>query len=386
MNRDAWLHLVTALVFLVPQPAEGQDRAVEAEILANERALAAAMHVREAAPLERLLAGDFVLRGAPDVDRTTWIRNALTLCWGSRSDIDHFDVRDFGDVVVASFELTFYVDPATCQPAVLRSLVTDTWVRRVDGWMLAVRHSAAPPVSGVAGQFGAVPQAPPTWEVTGELSLVATGGNSSTRTLGAGSDMTHRGRRVTTLASIAFITSEADAITRARSLSMHARPAVRLGPRTELFVRGAFERDRFAGIAGRITTDAGLSYTAPLPRRQSLRLEAGAGFTSEERLAAADARSGVLTGALGYGWIVRPGSEVRQDVAVTSDLTAARNYRGTSTTEIALTVTRLVSLKASMAIEYRNRPVPGFRRTDMRTAAALVLTFRRSPRGRNTAP
>jgi putative salt-induced outer membrane protein len=386
MEWYASIQFLSAVVLLVNAAGAGQDRAAVAAVLANERALADAMHARERAPMERLLSDDFVLRGAPDVDRGGWIRNALSLCWGSRSDIDRFHLRNFGNVAIASFELTFHVDPATCQPALLRSLVTDTWVGGAGGWKLVVRHSAAPPGPGVTGQYGAVPRASPVWEVSSELSLVATGGNSSTRTLGAGADVTHRGRRVTTLASIEFMTSEADAITRARSVRLHGRPAFRLGPRTELFLRGAFERDRFAGIAGRITADSGLSYTMPLPRRQSLRLEAGGGFSSEERFAAEDVHAGVFTSAVGYAWAARPGSEVRHDLAVTADVAVPRNWRGTSTTEIGVTVTRLVSLQASLAIEYRNAPVPGFRPTDVRTAAALVLRFRRYAEGRSASP
>jgi hypothetical protein len=61
----------------------GVTRAAEArqdaslEIRAAEEQLAAALIAKDAAAFERLLAPEFVLRGAPDVERATWIANAL---------------------------------------------------------------------------------------------------------------------------------------------------------------------------------------------------------------------------------------------------------------------------------------------------------------------
>ena len=37
---------------------------------------------------------------------------------------------------------------------------------------------------------------------------------------------------------------------------------------------------------------------------------------------------------------------------------------------------QVLSFRVANSIEYRNLPVPGFRRSDMRTSAALVLTLR----------
>jgi hypothetical protein len=93
-----------------------------------ESGLAEALHGRDRVGLESVLAADYVLRGSPHIDRETWLQNAIKLCWGDRSDLDDLRVRRQGDVAIASFELTFYVDRATCRANVMRSLVTDVWV------------------------------------------------------------------------------------------------------------------------------------------------------------------------------------------------------------------------------------------------------------------
>ncbi len=356
---------------------DGAPESIEREIRGREEALAAAMHARSADGLDRLLTPDYVLRGMPDVDRSTWIGNAVALCWGERSDIDDFNAHLLGDVVIATFELTFYRDPSNCRATVLRSLVTDVWTRQADGWRLQVRHAAAPPAAGagVAAQFGIVPQPPPVWDIHSEFSLAATAGNTATRTIGIAGSALHRTERRNTRASFTFLTSEADAVTNARALTADARHGIRIGPRLDMFAQGSWARDRFAGIDERFVAGAGLAYKPALPRTHVLALESGFGFTSEQRIDRTIRRFANATAALDYVWTMRPGTQFSQLGVFIADLEAARNWRSTSTTAVSVSLTRLLSLRASHGIEYRHTPVAGFRSTDMRTAATFVLSF-----------
>lgn len=360
---------------LLQAPLQPDTVAIEA----RERAIASALHTHDRATLEAALAPDFVLRASPDIDRAQWIRNAVSLCWGDHSDIGEFSARAAGDAVVASFVLTFYVDPGTCQPAVLRSLVTDVWTREGNSWTLRVRHAGPVPAAGVAGQFGAVPLPPPVWSVTGELSLLATSGNSSTRTLGLSSDAMHRAARSVTELHVGYLTSSADNITRARSTTLRARHAVTVTKQLGVFGRGAYARDRFAGIANRATIEGGLTYAATLPPRHSLQADAGVGFTSEARVGADTLRFAIATGSGQYGWAFRTGSEFQESATITADLGQGTNWRATNTLAVTVSMTTILSLKASNTVEYRHLPVPGFGRTDVRTAVALVFSFDRRP-------
>lgn len=379
MRPRGWAIAAAIAVVLLPCVAEGQTPAVDpaVEIRARERALADAMHAKDADGLDRLLASDFVLRAAPNIDRSTWTKNALTLCWGDRSDIDAFEARHLDQVVVASFELTFYLDPATCRPAVLRSLITDVWTRDGDEWRLHVRHSGPATAAGIAAQFGAVPQPAPAWEISGELSFIATGGNTSTRTIGAGTSALHRAAAANTRASVAFLNSETDAVTKARSLTAQIRHGLQVADRIELFGDAAYSRDRFSGIDARVALAGGAAFTATLARQHVLRSEGSVGFTSEARVDATRLRFATATGALNYRWTVSPGTTLTQDAGLTADLGTPENWRGASATVVSVMLSRRLSLKASQAIEYRNRPVTGFKRTDLRTAVALVVSLQR---------
>ena len=367
---------VLLLPLLLLQAPSATDAAA---IDARERAIAAALHSHDRATFDETLARDFVLRASPDIGRAEWIRNAVSLCWGDRSDLDDFSARQAGEAVVATFVLTFYVDPLTCQPAVLRSLVTDVWTRTDGRWVLRVRHAGPVPPAGVAGQFGAVPQAPPIWTLTGELSLLASSGNSPTRTLGLSSDATHRAARAVTDVHVGYLTSSADQVTRARSTTLQARHGVTLTKQVGVFGRGAYARDRFAGIEHRTSVEAGLTYTPALPPRQSFQTDAGVGFTSEARVAADTLRFAIATGAARYGWTFRPGSDVQESITMTADLEQRTNWRMANTLALTVSVTTRLSLKASSAVEYRHLPVPGFGRTDVRTAVALVFAFEKRP-------
>lgn len=350
---------------------------VATEIRANEDALFDALRRKDVSRLQRLLAADFVLRAKPDVDRATWLRNAVALCWGDRMDVEDFRVATRGDTAIASFELTFYVDPSTCEPATLRSLITDVWVREAGEWRLRVRHSGPPPAAGVVGQFGVVPEPPPIWDINGELSFVAVGGNTSTNTLGLGADALHRRKRSTTRGSVAFVRSETAGVAQARSLLAQLRQGITLRERLEAFGQVVFAQDRFAGIDARTSLEAGLAHTMTLPRAQSLTAEGGLGYTIERRLAAEDLDFASARGAVRYAWKVRSNFEIADDFDVTADLEEARNWRSRNTAALTVAMTRLLSFRASHVTEYRNRPVEGFGRTDTRTAVALVLAVQR---------
>ena len=73
------------------------------------------------------------------------------------------------------------------------------------------------------------------------------------------------------------------------------------------------------------------------------------------------------------------GAELTGELGLAADLGTAGNWRGTSRTALTATVTQLLSLKASHALEYRHAPVTGFGRTDMRSGVALVFSVQRGP-------
>ncbi len=355
------------------------DRTVE--LIAREQALAATLQSRDREAMEQLLDDQFVLRSNPDVTRSTWIENAITHCWGDRYEMTgtKTDVQD--DVAIVTFELTLHVNPVNCQPATIRSLITDVWVYVDGAWRLRVRHSGPMPAasSGIASQYGLLPQLPPTWIAASELSFVGTGGNASTQTLGLNGSVIHQVPGASTRAQVSFLTSEADNVTRARSIDMQARHGVDVREGLGVFGRVAYTRDRFAGISNRASLDSGLSYTAVDTPLQTLTLEGTGGFTAENHIGAPNLRYALASGSLGYWRKITPLTDVRDDISFTADLMSGSNWRTTNALTFQATLTHLLSLKLAHSFEYRNVPVPGFKRLDTRTSASLVFSFKKIP-------
>jgi hypothetical protein len=151
--KEAPLRAISA-PYLVATASSAQTP--ERELRAAEERLATALTKKDAAAFERLLTPDFVFRGAPDLARDAWLKNAVSMCWGERFEISDLAVRSTTtDSALVSLVLTTYQDPVTWQPAVIRSLLTDFWVRGGDGWRLALRHSG-PAQDDVAAQFAKV--------------------------------------------------------------------------------------------------------------------------------------------------------------------------------------------------------------------------------------
>jgi putative salt-induced outer membrane protein YdiY len=367
-------------ILVAAQTAMAQPPDVETQILDSEALLASALQTDDRSTLERLLDPAFVLRGYPDVSREIWIRNAIDLCWGQTYSLDDFSVRRDGSLAIAGFVMTFDQDPVTCQPALLRSLITDVWTLDAGEWRLLVRHSSGATTEGASSipqQFATVPEPPPVWQVDGELSLVATSGNSETQTVGTTADVKHEQGGWSSTGRTAFVRTSARGIEQARSLLLEARPGRQLTPRLTLFGRAGFRRDRFAGIDSRIAFGTGLAFEIlDTPTRQ-LTVEGGAGYDREKRIGAAELRFQTAQARVRLRWQLAPGVTLDEEAGSAADPGDAGNWRGANKASVSVAINSLLALKLSHALEYLNEPVPGFERLDTITSVGLVLALRR---------
>lgn len=373
-----WL-LVAALVIHPGQPGQPGPPGVQPDepdpdIVALEQRLFRAIEEKNRPALDALVATEFVLRGEPDTDRETWLKNAVSLCWGPSWDLQKLSVREQDGTQIATFILNFYRDPITCRAAPMRSLITDIWVREDGQWKLAMRHSG-PVGEALRTQFAPVPLQPPPFEARAELSFVATSGNASTQTVGSSGDIIRRYARSTTTGRASFIRSATDGVESARTLTGQVRHGVRISDRVEAFARGGYLRDLFAGLEHRVNADAGLSYVVPQPLQRALKFDFGLGATHENRLA--DGNLTVLNATLGLSLRARlaPAVEVSAESQAVADLGRLANWRLSN--DLSLTSTLNAHLSARMAYTTRilNQPVPSFQRADHVLSASFVLRY-----------
>ena len=359
-----------ALLFvLLASPALAQD------LQTAEQQLAAALTQKDAAALDRLLAPTFVLRGSPDVPRETWIKNAATLCWGDRFDISGFSiVSQTDDTAIVSLLLTTYRDPMTCDAATIRSLLTDVW-NRIDGtWRLTLRH-AGPAGQGVAGQFAKTAPPPPRWERSAELSMVATGGNTDTQTLGAGMAVIWRPGVWTTRSRAAFVRSVTDNEVTAESLLAEIRQSRALTPRADLFGRAEYVVDRFSGISDRTSVEGGFGWLLLQHPVHSLKVDGSTGLTHESRLTGETLTFSSATMTSIYKWQLSTTTTLNEQATISTDIAEPGTWRLQNGLNLAHSVTRVLTVRIAHELKHVNRPVPGFRKTDTVLSAALVTKF-----------
>lgn len=362
-----------AALLLLPAFALAQP-AHEAELRALEERLAQALIGRDEAVFDQLLAPDFVLRSAPDVSRATWIENARRLCWGDAYDISDFRIiRSDGRSALVALVLATNRDPETCEPAVVRSLLTDLWERRDGAWQIVLRHSG--PVGPVTAQFAKGPVPPPRWERSAELSLVSTGGNTSTQTLGLGGAIVWRPGPLTTTAHVSFVRSETAGVETARTLVSQIRQARSITATLDVFGRLEYLSNEFAGIDDRLSVDAGVGWRLLEHAEQRLRLDAGLGYSHEARLSGEDLSFALVNLGSDYAWQISRVATLGDAALFTASLNDSEDWRFGNTVRFTTAMTRLLSLKLSHELKYANAPVPGFRKTDRILSAALVMRF-----------
>jgi putative salt-induced outer membrane protein YdiY len=133
--------------------------------------------------------------------------------------------------------------------------------------------------------------------------------------------------------------------------------------------------DRFAGLDHKTTVDAGVSWKVLTTAAQALALDAGAGVTHEARRDTADRTFGIGTLGASYGWHFTRRNAVTERLLFTGALEDASNWRLSSAAALTVAMTRVLAIKLTHELQYVHEPVPGFRPTDTRLSAALVVKF-----------
>jgi putative salt-induced outer membrane protein len=362
-----------ALVALAGAPSAAQTPPDSGLRTAEER-LAQALVTRDAAIFDELLDPRFVLRGTPDVDRATWIANALKFCWGDRADITDFRVVEAqGDRAIAALVLTTTRDPVTCERAIVRSVITDVWQRDDGRWRLVLRHSG--PAGGVEAQFVRAAAPPPLWEGSAELSLVDTGGNTETQTLGASGTVMWRPGRWTSDFRTQFIRSVTEDVVTARTFSAALRQARTVSERIDAFARIEYLANEFAGVDHRVSADAGIGYKVLTGPAHTLRTDAGLGYSREARLDADDLSFALTTLGAAYTWRVSRGVSLTNNALLTASLHRGEDWRFRNALAVATSLTRRLAVKLSHELTFLNAPAAGFEGRDTVLAIALALRF-----------
>jgi putative salt-induced outer membrane protein YdiY len=208
-----------------------------------------------------------------------------------------------------------------------------------------------------------------------ELSYVSTGGTASTQTIGTGGELavTPGLWRVESRAS--FLRTRTDGAVRARRLNGQIRTARQVGERAELFARGTYLRNTFAGIDNSVDGAAGVTAILVRTEPQRLSLDSGFGYIGEDRTRGPGRYVGTFDLGMRHYWEFARRNRISNDASVKADIERSSDWRLTHVAALQAALNAVLALKLSHELTYRNEPVPGFTRADTVASAALVATF-----------
>ena len=228
------------------------------------------------------------------------------------------------------------------------------------------------------------PKPPPIWSGKAEASYVATTGNSDSKTAGAAGEVVYAPGLWNYKASFAYIRSEADDVETAKSFRGLLRAARKLSPRLEIFGQGTYFENQFAGIDHQWAGEAGAAYQFLSGDPQSLKVETGFGYLTEKRLLPRVSPGPQLTETrdfatarlgLEYKWKFSKTGELSDEAFFLADLSDSDDWRYGNKISLGAGLTTVLSVKLSYAWLTLNQPVPGKKKTDTITSAALVAKF-----------
>jgi putative salt-induced outer membrane protein len=221
------------------------------------------------------------------------------------------------------------------------------------------------------------PPEPPVdrWNGKGEVSYVATGGNTDTSTAKLAGEIEYKPALWAVLLRGAYLTSTTETGERNERTDGLLRASRAVTPRLDLFGQIVYLENTFAGIGRSFYPLAGVSYRLLTSPVHSLTGRFGFGYGQESRVRERNNTFATADSELNYRWRVSDTAELTQDATFTANLDTADDWRAASATAVSAALNSLFSLKLSLAASYLNAPVEGFGRIDTISSAALVARF-----------
>jgi putative salt-induced outer membrane protein len=161
----------------------------------------------------------------------------------------------------------------------------------------------------------------------------------------------------------------------ARTFTADLRQGRSLNPRVDVFGRFGFLANEFAGVDARSTIDGGIGYKLLLGPIHTVRVDAGLGYSHENRVTGPDLSFALANFGAGYKWQISKTADFTESALFTASLDEGEDWRFGNALALTAAITSVFSLKASHEVKHVNAPVPGFEKTDTLTSIALVAKF-----------
>lgn len=219
-------------------------------------------------------------------------------------------------------------------------------------------------------------------ELTGDVGLVNTSGNTHLSTLNLGDKLIVRSGLLLLTQTFALVYGKSEGIQSANSRQLRARADYTVAARLAAYGFAGYERNRFAGIDHRTDQGVGMALAAWRDDHNELDLEAGAGLVQEslfpdpELDATVSHRFVSGRGALRYRHRFTKTAYVQQSLEYLPNVEHGRDFRINSESALIAPISRHFGLKAGYLIQYNHLPPSAdLARTDRMLTTGLQVTF-----------
>jgi putative salt-induced outer membrane protein YdiY len=209
-----------------------------------------------------------------------------------------------------------------------------------------------------------------------DLGYVSASGNTSVQTVSLGQKLTWKpAARLLFGQGARYVYGEADSVVNANLLAIDASADYTLIDRLALTAGGAFERNRFAGIARRYEESVGLAYSFSTAAADSVRVTLAGVWTQQTNIA--DERNDFVSarGGVYYKRPLGPNAVFQQALEALPNLETSDDWRINSETILLAQLRRNLALKLAYLVRYDNLPEPTFKPADRILTTGLQATF-----------
>jgi putative salt-induced outer membrane protein len=227
----------------------------------------------------------------------------------------------------------------------------------------------------LVAQAPAPPPPLPFREGTVEASFVGTTGNSTTQSIGYGSELILRPAPWATRFKANYVRNKVGGVKSAEAFTGLARGERKFVERASFFAQYAFLADKFAGTNSRHTADAGISGQLIQREFHVLSADVSGGYSTDKRVAGSGVSTAIASVGSLYKWKVSPSADFAEEIRVVVAVPGGGDWRSSNTASIAAKISTLLSLKVANTVRYVNLPVAGFNTTDVITSIAIVAKF-----------
>ena len=217
---------------------------------------------------------------------------------------------------------------------------------------------------------------PPPWKGNLELSYLQTSGNSNSQTLSTAGKLERSFTRSKLTAEAKALYGKQEDITSARNWFGSLKYDYLVSDRLSVYVLEIVERNVIKGIEFRYTHQGGLGYLLIKTVKDTLRVEAGAGYVREDRVDPFN-DYGFPTARLfgGYLHAFDEKNRFEQTVEYLPNLRESEDYLINEESSLISNLMGNLALKVSFAVAYDHLPPPDFQKSDRVFKTAFLYTF-----------